>query len=78
MGASDDVVRLVPMPKPSIGASSRLKAASWSSSMPPLAEVTAPELAAVVSALVFEARRDGPSEPRVPAGPVTATSWASP
>jgi ATP-dependent RNA helicase HelY len=31
----------------------------------------APELAAVVSALVFEARRDGPAEPRVPAGPVT-------
>jgi ATP-dependent RNA helicase HelY len=43
----------------------------------------APELAAVVSALVFEARRDGPSEPRVPAGPVTdalaetARLWAS-
>ena len=33
--------------------------------------LTAPELAAVVSALVFEARRDGPSEPRVPAGAVT-------
>ncbi|HWM02015.1 MAG TPA: DEAD/DEAH box helicase [Actinophytocola sp.] len=33
--------------------------------------LTAPELAAVVSALVFEARRDGPAEPRVPAGPVT-------
>ncbi len=33
--------------------------------------LAAPELAAVVSALVFEARRDGPSEPRVPAGPVT-------
>jgi ATP-dependent RNA helicase HelY len=45
--------------------------------------LTAPELAAVVSALVFEARRDGPSEPRVPAGPVTdalaetARQWAS-
>ncbi|HEY0448109.1 DEAD/DEAH box helicase [Actinophytocola sp.] len=45
--------------------------------------LTAPELAAVVSALVFEARRDGPSEPRVPAGPVTdalaetARLWAS-
>jgi ATP-dependent RNA helicase HelY len=33
--------------------------------------LAAPELAAVVSALVFEARRDGPSEPRVPAGAVT-------
>jgi ATP-dependent RNA helicase HelY len=33
--------------------------------------LAAPELAAVVSALVFEARRDGPSEPRVPTGPVT-------
>ncbi|MCT2583625.1 DEAD/DEAH box helicase [Actinophytocola gossypii] len=31
----------------------------------------APELAAVVSALVFESRRDTPAEPRVPAGPVT-------
>ncbi|GAB3443573.1 DEAD/DEAH box helicase [Actinophytocola sediminis] len=31
----------------------------------------APELAAVVSALVYESRRDGPSEPRVPAGAVT-------
>jgi ATP-dependent RNA helicase HelY len=29
------------------------------------------ELAAVVSALVFEARRDDPTEPRVPSGPVT-------
>jgi ATP-dependent RNA helicase HelY len=43
----------------------------------------APALAAVVSALVFEARRDGPSEPRVPTGPVTdalaetARLWAS-
>jgi ATP-dependent RNA helicase HelY len=31
----------------------------------------APELAAVVSAMVFEARRDGPSEPRVPLGAVS-------
>jgi ATP-dependent RNA helicase HelY len=31
----------------------------------------ASELAAVVSALVYESRRDGPSEPRVPAGAVT-------
>ncbi|OLF18070.1 DEAD/DEAH box helicase [Actinophytocola xanthii] len=31
----------------------------------------APELAAVVSALVYESRRDSPSEPRVPAGAVT-------
>jgi len=30
-----------------------------------------PELAAVVSALVFEARRDGPVEPRLPSGPVS-------
>jgi ATP-dependent RNA helicase HelY len=30
-----------------------------------------PELAAVVSALVYESRRDGPSEARVPAGRVT-------
>ncbi|MGB3443638.1 MAG: DEAD/DEAH box helicase [Actinophytocola sp.] len=42
-----------------------------------------PELAAVVSALVYEARRDGPSEARVPAGLVTdalaetARLWAS-
>ncbi|TDV44884.1 DEAD/DEAH box helicase [Actinophytocola oryzae] len=42
-----------------------------------------PELAAVVSALVYEARRDGPSEPRVPVGLVTdalaetARLWAS-
>ena len=40
------------------------------------------ELAAVVSALVYEARRDGPIEARVPAGPieevlrVTARLWA--
>jgi ATP-dependent RNA helicase HelY len=46
-------------------------------------ELTAPELAAVVSALVFEARRDGPAEPRVPEGAVadalaeTARLWAS-
>ncbi|HEY7595507.1 MAG TPA: DEAD/DEAH box helicase [Actinophytocola sp.] len=33
--------------------------------------LTAPELAAVVSALVFESRRDTPAEARVPAGPVT-------
>ena len=42
-----------------------------------------PELAAVVSALVYEARRDGPSEARVPTGLVTdalaetARLWAS-
>jgi ATP-dependent RNA helicase HelY len=42
-----------------------------------------PELAAVVSALVYEARRDGPTEARVPAGPIgdalreTARLWAS-
>ena len=42
-----------------------------------------PELAAVVSSLVYEARRDGPSEARVPAGLVsdalteTARLWAS-
>ncbi len=41
------------------------------------------ELAAVVSALVYEARRDGPTEARVPTGPVTDTLaevariWAS-
>jgi ATP-dependent RNA helicase HelY len=41
------------------------------------------ELAAVVSALVYEARRDGPSEARVPVGPIgealhqTARLWAS-
>jgi ATP-dependent RNA helicase HelY len=41
------------------------------------------ELAAVVSALVYEARRDGPAEVRVPAGPIgdalagTARLWAS-
>ncbi|MPZ79370.1 MAG: DEAD/DEAH box helicase [Actinophytocola sp.] len=45
--------------------------------------LTASELAAVVSALVFESRRDGPSEPRVPTGPVTdalaetARQWVS-
>jgi len=33
--------------------------------------LAAPELAAVVSALVFETRRDGPSEPRVPVGAVS-------
>ena len=31
----------------------------------------APELAAVVSTLVYEARRDGPTESRLPAGPVS-------
>jgi ATP-dependent RNA helicase HelY len=42
-----------------------------------------PELAAVVSALVYEARRDGPTEARVPAGRIgdalreTARLWAS-
>jgi ATP-dependent RNA helicase HelY len=42
-----------------------------------------PELAAVVSSLVYEARRDGPSEARVPAGLIsdalteTARLWAS-
>jgi ATP-dependent RNA helicase HelY len=42
-----------------------------------------PELAAVVSSLVYEARRDGPSEARVPEGLVsdalaeTASLWAS-
>jgi ATP-dependent RNA helicase HelY len=42
-----------------------------------------PELAAVVSSLVYEARRDGPSEARVPTGLVTdalaetARLWAS-
>jgi ATP-dependent RNA helicase HelY len=41
------------------------------------------ELAAVVSALVYEARRDGPAEARVPVGPIgdalreTARLWAS-
>jgi ATP-dependent RNA helicase HelY len=41
------------------------------------------ELAAVVSALVYEARRDGPAEARVPIGPIgdalreTARLWAS-
>ncbi len=41
------------------------------------------ELAAVVSALVYEARRDGPTEARVPVGPIgealreTARLWAS-
>ncbi|HKN96807.1 MAG TPA: RNA helicase, partial [Pseudonocardiaceae bacterium] len=41
------------------------------------------ELAAVVSALVYEARRDGPAETRVPAGPIgdalaaTARLWAA-
>ncbi|GAA0211930.1 DEAD/DEAH box helicase [Saccharothrix mutabilis subsp. mutabilis] len=34
-------------------------------------DLEAPELAAVVSALVYEARRDGPLETRLPPGPVT-------
>ncbi|MDQ0381746.1 DEAD/DEAH box helicase [Amycolatopsis thermophila] len=44
--------------------------------------LTPPELAAVVSTLVFEARRDSPGEPRLPAGGVpkawqeTAKIWA--
>jgi len=36
--------------------------------------LTPPELAAVVSALVFEARRDSPGEPRLPQGAVPA-AW---
>jgi ATP-dependent RNA helicase HelY len=46
-------------------------------------QLPSPELAAVVSSLVYEARRDGPSEARVPVGLIsdalaeTARLWAS-
>ena len=38
-GASDEVVRLLPMPKPSIGAADRMMFAIVVSSMPPLAKI---------------------------------------